>query len=105
MSNKKPLNVAEALLEAHVQFVLGQLDGKSLHSLIEREIDALLAGAEKLTLGEAVTPQMIKDTVQHYAVELELGGGIPELVGEVARAIYAHELHDETRLADLVSDR
>src|SRR5690242_3638303 len=101
MSHKKPLNIAEALLDAHVRFVLDQLEGKSLQSLIEREIDALLDGAEHLTLGGAVTPQMIKDTVRHYAVELELGGGIPELVGEVARVIYAHELHDHTRLVDL----
>jgi hypothetical protein len=102
---RKHAEAAQALLDAHVQFILNQLEGKSLQALIERELDAILDGAGKLTLGEAVTAQMVKDTVRHYAVELELGGGIPELVGDIARIVYEHKVHEHTRLVDLVSDR
>lgn len=96
---------AQALFEAHVKFVIDELGGAALKTLIEEEVDAALATAAQLKLGDAVTREMIKDTARVYAVELELGPGVPELVGEVARALYAHAAHDKTRPRDLVSDQ
>lgn len=95
---------AQALLDAQVEFIADQLTGKSLQSLIERELDALLAAAEKLTLNESVTRQMIKSTALTYAADLELHGAIPELVGDVARALYAHKIQTRTHISDLLSD-
>ena len=95
---------AQALLDAQVQFIVDQLTGKSLQSLVERELDALLIASEKLMLNEAVTRQMIKDTALTYAADLELHGAIPELVGDVARALYAHKIQTKTHLKDLLSD-
>jgi hypothetical protein len=95
---------AKALLDAQVQFIVDQLTGKSLQSLVERELDALLAAAEKLTLNDAVTRTMIKDTALTYAADLELHGAIPELVGDVARALYAHKIQTKTSVKDLLSD-
>jgi hypothetical protein len=40
-----------------------------------------------------------------YAIEMDLGAGVPELVGEAARTLHAHPIHDATRLSDLVPDR
>lgn len=102
---RKKSNTAQALLDAHVQFILDQLDGAALKALIERELDAGLAIAGKITLNAAVTRSMIKDTAQVYASELEFGAGIPELVGEVARALYAHKIHEKTKLGDVVSEK
>ena len=48
---------------------------------------------------------MIKDTVHRYAVELELGGGVFDIIGDIARTVYNHEIHQKTTLNDLVSDR
>ena len=95
---------AAALLDAHIAHITAQLSGKSLQSLVETEIDQLLADAEKITLNEAVTPQMIKDTARNYAVDLELSGAIPELVGEIARALYANPIHDFTTIGELLPD-
>lgn len=103
MSKKKSAK-AEALLDAHVQFMVEQLSGKSLQTVIERELDALLAAAEKLTLNDAVTRAMIKSTALTYAADLELHGAIPELVGDVARALYAHKIQTRTHISDLLSD-
>lgn len=97
-------NKAHLLLDAHIQFVMDQLGGPALRGLVEREVHALLNQVGRVPLEEVVTRETIKDTVRTYAVELELGGGIPELVGDIARAIYAHEAHDNTTLQDLMPD-
>lgn len=95
---------AQTMLDAHVQFMLDQCEGAPLKVLVGRELDALLAAAEKLTLNEAVTRDMIKATALTYAADLELHGAIPELVGDVARALYAHKIQTKTHLKDLLSD-
>jgi hypothetical protein len=103
--SRKKSGIAEALLDAHVRFVLEQLEPGALRARIEREVDAALADAERLRLGEVVTPQAVKETVRIYAVQLELHGGIPELVADIAGRIYRHPVQDRTRLGDLVSDQ
>lgn len=101
----KTKSTAERLLDAHVQFMIDQLDGDTLRRNIEEELDHALEAAEKITLDESVTRQQIKDTVRTYAVELDLHGGIPELIGDLARTLYGHEIHDRTSLNDLVTDK
>lgn len=104
MTSKKMHPKAAALLDAHVEHITRQLSGKSLQHLIETEIGQILADAEHITLNEAVTPQMIKDTARNYAVDLELSGAIPELVGDIARALYANPVHDLSTVSDLLPD-
>ena len=96
---------ADALLNAHIQYVLQQLQPANLQTTLITEIDLILANAPLITLNEAVTPKMIKDTVHRYAVELELGGGVFDIIGDIARTVYNHEIHQKTTLNDLVSDR
>lgn len=101
---KKEKTTAELLLDAHVQFTIDELTGEGLEAVIKAELAASLKQSAKLTLNEAVTRDMIKDTVRVYAVELELHGAIPELVGDIARGLYSHEIQDKTRLGDLMPD-
>lgn len=95
---------AQRLLDAHVDYVMEQLQGASLEALLAAEVDALLADARRLTLNDVVTRHMIQATARTYAVDIELSGAIPELVGDVARALYAHPQHAHTRLSDLLPD-
>jgi hypothetical protein len=97
-------SAADALLDAHVHFILEQISGDTLQELVESELDQALAQAARLTLNDCVTRKMIKDTALAFAAELELGGGIPELVGDVARALYAHEVHEHTSFGQVLSD-
>lgn len=97
--------VVAALYEAHVAHALEILTGEGLGGHLAREIDADLANAAKLTLNQVVTRDLIKATVRTYAVEMPMSGGIPELVGDIARALHAHPIHDSTRLSDLISDQ
>ena len=102
---KKKNSTAEALLDAHVQFVIDELTGSVLKELIEQEVDSGLKDAEKLTLNSVVTRDMIKAVALTYAAKLELGGGLPELVGDIARTIHAHPIHEQTRFGDLMTDK
>lgn len=109
MSRKSPTSgkaaaLAEALLDAHVKFFLDQLSGPQLGFLLEQELDAALAAAGELTLNEVVDARSIKESIRVFAVELELRGGIPELVGEVARAIHGAKILQQTTLGEVLSD-
>lgn len=95
---------AQLLLDAHVDYILAQLSGQPLAALIESLVDQAFINARKITLDDAVTRKMIKDTARGYAVELELSGAIPELVGDIARSLYSHPIHARTKLKDLLSD-
>ncbi|MGH8493333.1 MAG: hypothetical protein ACRERR_09550 [Moraxellaceae bacterium] len=96
--------LTQALLDAHIAYLQEQLTGNALQELLETEVDQLLELATQIRLNEAVTRYMIKDTVRVYAVELELSGAIPELVGDIARGLHAHPIHAETTLGDLMPD-
>lgn len=99
---KSAAGIADALLDAHVAYIVGQLTGEGLRDLIAEHLDALLADAAKLKLKDVVTARMIKDTARTYAAEIELGAGLPELVTAIARELYAHKIHDRTALKDVV---
>lgn len=94
-----------ALYEAHVAHALDLLTGDDLQVHLAAELDADLANAAKLTLNQVVSSDLIKATARTYAVEMPMRGGIPELVGEIARLLHGHPIHDDTRLADLASDQ
>lgn len=94
-----------ALYEAHVAHALELLTGAGLAAHFAAEVDADLANAARLKLGEVVSRDLIKATARTYAIEMPMSGGIPELVGEIARALHAHPIHERTRLSDLISDQ
>lgn len=105
MSTRKKSSLAQSLLDAHVAFVLEQTEDAPLRAWIEDELDAALALAGKLTLNSVVTRKQIQQTARTFAAEVEFGAGVPELVGDVARALHAHPVHERTKLGDLLSDR
>lgn len=103
MSKQK--SVAERLLDAHVAFLIEQLENEPLRLNIEEELDHALDAAHNIALNEAVTREQVKASVKTWAVDLDLHGAMPELIGDIARAIYNHGIHDRTTLNDLVSDK
>lgn len=101
----KKAGIAEALLEAHVQHIVEEISGPGLKTLLAEEVDAALLAASKLTVGNMVTRKQIKDTAAVFASEVEFGPGLPELVGEIARRIHAHDIHGKTTPGDLLTDQ
>lgn len=106
MKAKKPkAGPAQALLDAHVAFMVEELSGKGLPPLIGKLLDFALDQAQGIVLESVVTRDMIKATARTYAIELDMQGGIPELIGDIARSLHAHPIHHDTKLSDLVSQR
>lgn len=96
--------IVNALYEAHVAYMLQLLTGDGLIAHLGLELDANLANAKKLKLGKVVTREQIKATARLYTADMPITGGVPELVGDVARLLHAHPIHDDTRLCDILSD-
>jgi hypothetical protein len=96
---------AAQLLDAHIAFTIEQLTGSGFQSLVEEHIDAALTDLSKLKLKDAVSAKQITSTALFYASEMDISPAIPELVGEIARRVYQHPGHDETRLEDLLDDQ
>ncbi|MEL0028975.1 MAG: hypothetical protein VW625_10025, partial [Perlucidibaca sp.] len=71
--------VVAALFEAQVAHAMDLLGGNGLAEHFAAEVDADLANAARLKLGEVVSRDLIKATVRTYAVEMPMSGGIPEL--------------------------
>ncbi|MES1939037.1 hypothetical protein T5B8_02270 [Salinisphaera sp. T5B8] len=96
---------AQALLDAHVAYITARLQGPALETELRRRVDWVLADAARLRLADVVSEASIKRTAIDYAADMKLGGGIPVLVGEIAAAIYAHPIHEQTRLEEVLPDR
>ena len=99
-------DLAERLIDAQVAFSKRMLlDPEHFEAFIVDEVDDALRDAAELTLGEVVTPEMIRDTAVKFAVNMPLEGSIPELVGEIAGRLYRHSIHDDVRLTDVLDTK
>jgi len=102
MANKQ--EKADRLLDALVAHVHETLEPGRIDAWLEGELDFLLEQAERLTLGEVVSAEQVRITARKYAVEVELGGGIPELVGEMVERFYDHGIQTRRRVGEVVDE-
>jgi len=87
-----------------VAFWLQNLKGKKFQSLLADELNHVLARLEHIRLRDAVDEAKVKGTAQRYAVEMEIGGAIPELFGEIANRIFEFPASRTTKIGEVVSD-
>ena len=102
---RDPENLAETLLELHLQHELDALTGKPLMKNLRAEIRSAFTFMKRMTLREAVTPEAIMATIRRNVIDLEIPPGIPDLAGHMARRIYASPEHQNTTLSDLISEQ
>lgn len=93
--------LAQRLLDAHTQFQLEQLRGDSLRALLTDEIDHALVWATRLRLDDVVTREDVTGVAVKYVSTFRLPGAIPELIGDVAVRVRAHEAND-TPVAEVI---
>lgn len=103
MPNKKEA-LKDALLEAQLQFYLNDLTGNALKQLVKAEAEYAFDVLTEVTLSKAVSKKKVAKTAHRYAIDMEIGGAIPELFGEIAQVIYTFEQSETTPIGDLVSD-
>lgn len=96
---------AELLLDAQVAFIADQISGDKLQPRVEENIRQALEDAKKIKLGDVITSENIKQVAIKYASEMEMGPGVPELVGDIAREIYHHKLFDDHTPGDLMTQK
>lgn len=96
---------AQALLDAQVAYILSRLTSADLSISLEQELDLILANAPLLTLNDCVNAQMIKQTVHRYAIELDLGAGVFDIIGDIARRLHGHHIHQQTTLNAILADK
>jgi hypothetical protein len=102
MANKKA--AAEALLDAHVRFVVDALDGAALKTIVEEEIDEAFVNMKKLRLGDVSTRTSVKATARAFVSNVELADRAGDVVVDIARTLQAHAVHDRTTLGNVVPD-
>ncbi|AFT72635.1 hypothetical protein B5T_04375 [Alloalcanivorax dieselolei B5] len=95
---------ANCLLDALVAHFQRTLAPEQLNVWLEQELDYLLAEAGRLRLGEVVTPEQVVDTAHKYAATMELGGGMPELVGEMMERLYQSGTDSDRLIGELVDE-
>lgn len=96
---------AEQLLNAQVDYLISQLDPKQFKKLAKEEIDIAFKVMKTLRLNDVVSAEQVRHTARRYAVEMDISGAIPELIGEIADRLYNHPGHDKNSFEDLISDQ
>ena len=99
-----PRDTANRLLDGLVAYLLDRLAPAQLDGLIEAELDFLLEKAAGYPLNAWVTPQQIHQTARKYAIEMDISGAIPELVGDMVEEFYQQAVDSERLIADVVDE-
>lgn len=94
---------AEALLEAHVAFVLERCAGPALQAWVDTRLDALLQELGRLRLDEFTSAQACKDTARACLLHSEVSAAVREWLKELVRALHAAALHQRSSFGEALS--
>lgn len=97
--------LAEQLLEAQVAFVKARLNSAELSNQASSLINFCLEQGKDITLEEVVSAESIREVVQVYAFDLNLGAGMIELIGAMAQRLYSEANHLAPTLQTLISSQ
>ncbi|MCW4355857.1 hypothetical protein ONR57_21365 [Hoyosella sp. YIM 151337] len=93
------------LLDALTKFVIDEVSGEKFAAAVEREVDYGLEAARLLKLGDVITSAQVEAVALKYASEWRIGGGIPELAGEIAHRVHRRTLAEAGQeLSDVVPE-
>ena len=94
--------VAERLLDAQVEYLLGELSGPRLAQVIERDVDDLLGLAAKVTVADVVDPSDVQALVRRLVDRTGGSTLLAELVQAVADAVYDLSASQDHTLGEVV---
>ncbi|MBJ9986413.1 hypothetical protein IAE19_13320 [Acinetobacter sp. S40] len=97
--------LAQALLLEQVGYFKQQLTGEHSSQYLQHITHLIFNNAQSLKLGQVVDLDQLQAVVQRYALEMQLGAGLLEFIGEIAQKIYLYALSSTASVNDLVSDQ
>jgi hypothetical protein len=95
--------VAARLLDAQVEFVLGELTGKRLAQVVARDVDDVLAIAATLTVADLVDADEVKATGRRLVSKIGGSALVEDLVAAIADALYDLTASEQYRLGEVVA--
>jgi hypothetical protein len=98
-----PKDVAAQVLDAQVDFVIGELSGKRLAQVIARDVDDLLALAEQLTVAEVLDPDVAKRVLRRLTERVGGSALLEDLVTALSDAIYDLSASENYELGEVVA--
>jgi hypothetical protein len=97
-----PKELADRLLDAQVEFVLGELSGKRLAQVVARDVDDVLKIAAKLTVADVVDPDLVKGVLQRLVERIGGSTLLEEIVTALSDAIYDLSASENYTLGQVV---
>jgi hypothetical protein len=96
--------LAEALLEAHVQHALARWRSGAAARLVAARISELFRWFGEVNLDQVATRAQVMGLIQRHVVELRMPGGITELAGELSQLVFSSRRAATTRLDEVLAD-
>lgn len=101
----KSEQLAQALLLEQVAFYKHQLTTQLSAEFFQQFIQLFLQNAPNILLKEVIELEQIQAVVRRYAFEMQLGAGLLELIGEIAKRVHIFAIHSPAKLIDVFSDQ
>ncbi len=97
-----PAELADRLLDAQIEFVLGELSGARLVEHIACDVDDVLAVAATLIVAEIVDVEQVKVTLRKLLALIAGSPLVADLVAPLSDAIYDLTASDDFRLGEVI---
>ncbi|HET8708633.1 MAG TPA: hypothetical protein VFM46_20165 [Pseudomonadales bacterium] len=94
--------LAAQLLELQLQYELKALSKEHFAATAREFVADVFALTEQLTLNQVMTPEQIMGVIQRNVVELEINGGLIELIGEATAEVRAHIVGSGSHVQDVL---
>jgi len=94
--------LAGRLLDAQVEYLVAELTGERLAEVVARDVDDVLALAARLSVGEVVAADAVKDAGRLLLDRVGDSPVVEDMTGALSDAMYDLSASDEFRLGDVV---
>lgn len=102
--SEKSHSLAQALLLEQVAFYKQQFTTQLSPDFFQQFIQLVLKHAPDIQLKEVIELEQIQAVVRRYAFEMQLGAGLLEFIGEIAKRLHVFSLQSSAQLQDIFSD-
>lgn len=96
--------LSETLLEAHVRHELARWEGTALDRRMDNWARVLFEWLATVKVDQLSSSTQIMGVIDRNVIELRIGGGIMELLGEMTQLVLDSRASAETRLSELLVD-